>query len=60
MRNLIILILLVVGITQVNTAVAQMDTTTQENAAFIEEVSANSIKMNEEASHLSNQIGFFK
>jgi methyl-accepting chemotaxis protein len=48
------------GIEQVNNAVTQMDGVTQQNAALVEEASAASKAMQQQASALVQQIGFFK
>ena len=48
------------GIEQVNNAVTQMDGVTQQNAALVEQASAASKAMQQQASALVNQIGFFK
>ena len=48
------------GIDQVNTAVAQMDEMTQQNAALVEEASAASEAMAEQARKLGEQIAFFQ
>ncbi len=49
-----------VGIEQVNTAVSQMDQMTQQNAALVEEASAASESMADQASELDSMIAFFK
>jgi len=48
------------GIEEVNTAVTQMDTVTQQNAALVEEAAAASESMSEQAVEMSKQIGFFE
>lgn len=48
------------GIDQINTAVAQMDKNTQQNAAMVEQATAASESMNEQVSNLSEVVGFFK
>jgi methyl-accepting chemotaxis protein len=48
------------GINHVNTAVSQMDTMTQQNAALVEETSAVSASMNTEARKLQELMKFFK
>ncbi len=48
------------GINHVNTAVSQMDTMTQQNAALVEETSAVSASMNTEAIKLQELMKFFK
>ncbi len=48
------------GINHVNTAISQMDTMTQQNAALVEETSAVSASMNTEAVKLQELMRFFK
>jgi len=48
------------GIDQVNHAVLQMDEMTQQNAALVEEAAAAARAMQEQASELARQVGFFK
>jgi len=48
------------GIEQINQAVSQMDEMTQQNAALVEEASAASEAMSEQASSMNRLIGFFK
>ena len=48
------------GINQVNDAVNQMDTMTQENAALVEEATAASRSMEDQAHLLMQMVGFFK
>ncbi len=48
------------GIDQVNTAVAQLDAVNQSNAALVEETSAASRNLLEQADHLEQLIAFFK
>jgi methyl-accepting chemotaxis protein len=48
------------GVTQVNTAVGQLDQVAQSNAASSEELSATSDSLNKEAKQLQQTIGFFK
>jgi len=48
------------GINHVNTAVSEMDTMTQQNAALVEETSAVSASMNTEARKLQELMRFFK
>lgn len=48
------------GIEQVNTAVSQMDQMTQQNAALVEEASAASESMAEQARNLDQLISFFR
>jgi methyl-accepting chemotaxis protein len=48
------------GIDQVNQAVSQMDQTTQQNAALVEEASAASQAMQDQAAKLAELVGMFK
>ena len=48
------------GIDQVNKAVIQMDQSTQQNAALVEETTAASKAMQQQAVDLRDQIEFFK
>jgi methyl-accepting chemotaxis protein len=48
------------GIEQINQAVSQMDEMTQQNAALVEEASAASEAMSEQASTMNRLVGFFK
>ncbi len=48
------------GIDQVNNAVMQMDEMTQQNAALVEQASAAARAMQEQASDLTAQVGFFR
>jgi methyl-accepting chemotaxis protein len=48
------------GIEQVNNAVAQMDESTQQNAALVEQSAASSRAMVEQATALSSQVSYFK
>lgn len=48
------------GIDQVNNAVAQMDTMTQDNAALVEEAAAASRSLEDQAANLRSQMAFFK
>ncbi|MBF9265497.1 methyl-accepting chemotaxis protein, partial [Paracidovorax cattleyae] len=48
------------GIDRVNQAIAQLDTTTQQNAALVEEVSAAARSMQEQTSLLIQVVGAFK
>ena len=48
------------GIDQVNTAVTQMDSVTQQNAALVEEATAASKAMEDRAQSLVEQISFFR
>jgi methyl-accepting chemotaxis protein len=47
------------GISQINQAVTQMDEMTQQNAALVEETSAASRSMSEEANSMASMISFF-
>jgi len=49
-----------VGITRVNQAVAQLDSTTQQNAALVEQASAGSELLREQAFRLADIVGQFK
>jgi methyl-accepting chemotaxis protein len=48
------------GITQINQAIASMDEMTQQNAALVEETSATSRSMTEQAKSMNQLISFFK
>jgi methyl-accepting chemotaxis protein len=48
------------GIDQVNKAILQMDETTQQNAALVEEATSASQSMKEQAQGLMHQVGSFK
>ena len=48
------------GIDQVNKAIMQMDETTQQNAALVEEATSASQSMKEQARALMHQVGSFK
>jgi methyl-accepting chemotaxis protein/PAS domain-containing protein len=48
------------GIEQINQAISQMDEMTQQNAALVEEASAASEAMSEQASTMNRLVGFFK
>ena len=48
------------GIEQVNKAIMQMDQTTQQNAALVEQITASSQGMKGQASTLLDQVAFFK
>lgn len=48
------------GISQINQAVTQMDEMTQQNAALVEETSAASRSMSDEATSMSRLISFFQ
>jgi methyl-accepting chemotaxis protein len=49
-----------VGLTQVNTAINQMDQVTQQNAAMVEETTAAASRLQSEATELSRLIGSFE
>jgi methyl-accepting chemotaxis protein len=48
------------GIEHVNQAVMQMDQTTQQNAALVEQIAAASKSMEDQAGSLSRLVGFFR
>ncbi len=48
------------GIEQVNRSIAQIDETTQDNAALVEESANASRSMRDQAQHLKEMIGFFR
>jgi methyl-accepting chemotaxis protein len=48
------------GIAQVNTAVSQMDEMTQQNAALVEEATAASQAVAEQATHMATMMEFFR
>ncbi|MBN4054163.1 hypothetical protein JYT87_00470 [Nitrospira defluvii] len=48
------------GIEQVNKAIMQMDETTQQNAALVEEAASTSHSIKEQAEDLIEQVSFFK
>ena len=48
------------GIEQINTAVAEMDTVTQQNAALVEEAAAASQAMQEQAVKLAEMVSVFQ
>ena len=48
------------GIEQVNQAITQMDTVTQQNAALVEEAAAAAASMQEQSARLSEVVGVFK
>ena len=49
-----------IGIAQVNKALIQMDEMTQQNAALVEEATASSKAMEDQAQGLLEQVDFFK
>ncbi|MGC3981442.1 MAG: methyl-accepting chemotaxis protein [Steroidobacteraceae bacterium] len=48
------------GIDQINTAVTQMDNTTQQNAALVEEAASASKAMEQQATDLVERVNFFR
>jgi methyl-accepting chemotaxis protein len=48
------------GIGQINQAISQMDTVTQQNAALVEQASAASEAMRDQARHMQDTVGVFK
>ena len=48
------------GIDQVNTAIAQMDQVTQQNAALVEQAAAAAGALEDQASGLTRLVGAFK
>jgi methyl-accepting chemotaxis protein len=48
------------GIEHINGAITEMDQTTQQNAALVEQASAAAVTMQEQASHLVNAVSVFK
>ncbi|MGO4470304.1 methyl-accepting chemotaxis protein, partial [Pseudoduganella sp. RAF53_2] len=48
------------GIEQINQAVSQMDTVTQQNAALVEEAAAAAAALQDQAERLSSVVGVFK
>ena len=48
------------GIEQINQAISQMDQTTQQNAALVEEATSASQSMKQQAAGLVEQVAFFK
>ena len=48
------------GIDQINIAIGQMDETTQQNAALVEQAAAAAASLNEQASHLKEIVDVFK
>jgi methyl-accepting chemotaxis protein len=49
-----------IGIAQINQAVAELDATTQQNAALVEEAAAASASLEEQAGALADVVGAFK
>jgi methyl-accepting chemotaxis protein len=48
------------GIEQVNQAVSQMDTVTQQNAALVEQAAAAAAALDEQAARLRSTVGVFR
>lgn len=48
------------GIEQINEAIAQMDQTTQQNAALVEQAAATAKSLQGQASKLASEVAFFK
>ncbi|MBC3935249.1 MCP four helix bundle domain-containing protein [Undibacterium sp. CY7W] len=48
------------GIAQVNQAINQMDDTTQQNAALVEEATTASVSLQDQAQHLAQMVSVFK
>ncbi|MFL9879429.1 methyl-accepting chemotaxis protein [Herbaspirillum rhizosphaerae] len=48
------------GIEQINHAITQMDETTQQNAALVEQAAAAAQSLQDQASHLAQVVGVFK
>ena len=48
------------GIEQINSAIAEMDTVTQQNAALVEEAAAAAASLHEQAGELSQTVSVFK
>ncbi|HEY0065279.1 MAG TPA: methyl-accepting chemotaxis protein [Telluria sp.] len=48
------------GIEDVNTAIGEMDSTTQQNSALVEEASAAAMQLREQATSLAEVVGLFK
>jgi methyl-accepting chemotaxis protein len=48
------------GIEHINGAITEMDQTTQQNAALVEQASAASVTMQEQATHLVDAVSIFK
>ena len=49
-----------VGIEQINQAVTEMDTVTQQNAALVEEAAAATGALEQQAAHLAQVVSVFK
>lgn len=48
------------GVNEVNQAITELDSVTQQNAALVEQTSAASESLNEQANRLKNEMAFFK
>ncbi|SQI32624.1 Ribose and galactose chemoreceptor protein [Providencia alcalifaciens] len=48
------------GISQINSAVGQLDLTTQQNAGLVEESVVAADSLNEQAYHLQELVNYFK
>ena len=48
------------GIEQINTAIIQMDQTTQQNAALVEQAAAAALALKEQVSRLTRAVSIFK
>ncbi len=48
------------GIDQINAAVAELDTLTQQNAALVEEVAASAMGLDEKAQEVADAVGVFR
>lgn len=48
------------GILQINSAVGQLDVTTQQNASLVEESVAAAASLNEQALHLKQLVNYFQ
>jgi len=48
------------GISQVNAAVAHIDTITQQNAALVEEIAASAASLGEQANNVAQTVGVFR
>jgi len=53
-------ILVVRGIEEVNRAIGQMDSMTQQNTALVEEASSAALELRDQASSLADVVGLFK
>jgi len=48
------------GVDELNRAIVQVDSTTQSNAAMVEELAGNAVSLNRSADELVNLMGVFK